>query len=107
MQNPVVYTVNIFFDLFIEFYIRACSAALQISDSQNNMFVPDGFRIAVPSDFEFASAYVIAPYEIALDHVDNNCIITTMHPSQARPHLHHTVLVAITLQLSLLLPTLL
>jgi hypothetical protein len=29
-----------------------------------------------------------------------------MHPSQARLHLHHTVLVAITLQLSLILPTL-
>src|SRR6266446_6567986 len=29
-----------------------------------------------------------------------------MHPTQPRMHLHHTVLVAITLQLSLLLPTL-
>jgi hypothetical protein len=71
------------------------------------MFVPDVFRIAVPSDFEFASAYDITSYEITLDHVDNNCRYTTMHPSQARPHLHHTILVAITLQLSLLLPTLL
>jgi hypothetical protein len=29
-----------------------------------------------------------------------------MHPSQVRLHLHHTILVAITLQLSLILPTL-
>ena len=29
-----------------------------------------------------------------------------MHPSQARMHLHHTVLVTIALQLSLILPTL-
>ena len=29
-----------------------------------------------------------------------------MHPAQARTHLHHTILVTITLQLSLLLPTL-
>ena len=29
-----------------------------------------------------------------------------MHPAQPRTHLHHTVFVAITLQLSLLLPTL-
>jgi hypothetical protein len=36
----------------VDYELRGCSAAREISDSQNNMFVSDVFAVAVPSDFQ-------------------------------------------------------